>query len=192
MHDQGPPLSITTQRLVLRPWSPTDAPDLLALHGRSKEPLRRWYGGLLARPEVTLDEVGTYLQEARRAFGTRAEIGYAARDAASGALVGGGVLHHIDWSVPKARIGYFVHADHTGQGHAGAIAAALTRMAFHRLGLQRIEIRVAIGNAASAAIPRKLGYRFLTVFERTKRAANGDLWDLEIHVRHDANGLPDL
>lgn len=43
---------------------------------------------------------------------------------------------------------------------------------------------------ASHTVPRKLGYRFLTVFEKNKVEADGTLWDLEIHVRFDDTNLP--
>lgn len=56
-------------------------------------------------------------------------------------------------------IGYWVHVDHVGRGLATAAARALTTAALALPGVDRVEIHCDRSNAASAAIPRKLGYR---------------------------------
>jgi RimJ/RimL family protein N-acetyltransferase len=79
-----------------------------------------------------------------------------------------------------------------GHGYATEIAHILTRMAFEKLGFERLEIRSDINNPASGGVARRLGFEFLTVFKKNKRSPSGELWDLEIHARLDAAGLPDM
>jgi len=55
-------------------------------------------------------------------------------------------------------IGYWVHREHTGRGLATAAARALTEAALALPGITRAEIHCDESNAASAAVPRKLGY----------------------------------
>ncbi|WP_180290420.1 GNAT family N-acetyltransferase [Streptomyces sp. TLI_171] len=55
-------------------------------------------------------------------------------------------------------IGYWVHHEHTGRGLATAAARALTEAALALPGIARTEIHCDETNAASAAVPRKLGY----------------------------------
>ncbi|MFC8721217.1 GNAT family N-acetyltransferase, partial [Kitasatospora sp. NPDC057198] len=55
-------------------------------------------------------------------------------------------------------IGYWVHREHTGRGLATAAARALTDAALALPGITRAEIHCDEANAASAAVPRKLGY----------------------------------
>ena len=45
-----------------------------------------------------------------------------------------------------------------GKGYAREVAAALTRVAFRVCGVDRVEIRVDPGNAASLRVPRVLGF----------------------------------
>ncbi|MFF7989615.1 GNAT family N-acetyltransferase [Kitasatospora xanthocidica] len=56
-------------------------------------------------------------------------------------------------------IGYWVATGYVGRGIATAAAGALTETALALPGITRVEIRCDRANAASAAVPRKLGYR---------------------------------
>ncbi|MFD9686589.1 GNAT family N-acetyltransferase [Kitasatospora sp. NPDC059088] len=67
-------------------------------------------------------------------------------------------------------IGYWVAARHVGRGIATAAAGALTQAALALPGIARVEIRCDRANTASAAVPRKLGYRLDRVTEAAVRA----------------------
>jgi RimJ/RimL family protein N-acetyltransferase len=56
-------------------------------------------------------------------------------------------------------IGYWVDRDHTGRSLATNGAAALTEAALALPGVERVEIHCDQANLASAAVPRKLGFR---------------------------------
>lgn len=56
-------------------------------------------------------------------------------------------------------IGYWVGAEHVGRGIATTAARALTEAALALPGIERVEIRCDRANTASAAVPRRLGYR---------------------------------
>lgn len=75
-----------------------------------------------------------------------------------GRLVGGIGLHRrIGRSALE--IGYWVHVDHTRRGIATSAARALTDTGFALRGIERMEIHCDEANLASAAVPRRLGYR---------------------------------
>ncbi|MQS11625.1 GNAT family N-acetyltransferase [Streptomyces kaniharaensis] len=67
-------------------------------------------------------------------------------------------------------IGYWVGTRHVGRGIATAAAGALTSAALALPGIARTEIRCDQANGASAAVPRKLGYRLDRVAEAAVRA----------------------
>lgn len=56
-------------------------------------------------------------------------------------------------------IGYWVHVDHVGRGYATAAVRALSDAALVLPDVDRVEIRCDEANLASAAVPRRLGYR---------------------------------
>ncbi len=74
-------------------------------------------------------------------------------------------------------IGYWIHVDHTGQGYATETSAALTKVAFLIEGMDRVEIHCDPANAASAAIPRKLGYTHEATLRRRTHWPDGKVED---------------
>lgn len=186
------PSSITTSRLFFRPWQDFDADILTDYQMRNRDPLALWYGGLLAKKDASPRDIADHIQNTIAGSKDISFIEYAVFSADDNELVGTGSLHTIDKTVPKARIGYTVDSSQNGKGYATDIANVMTRLAFDRLHLERLEIRTATRNPASGKIPRKLGYNYLAVFEKNKRGSDSTLWDLEIHVRFDPNDLPDI
>jgi RimJ/RimL family protein N-acetyltransferase len=71
-------------------------------------------------------------------------------------------------------IGYWTAAGHTRRGYAAAAAQALTSVAMALPGVRHVEIHCDEANIASAAIPRKLGYR-LDRMEAHEREAPGEV-----------------
>jgi RimJ/RimL family protein N-acetyltransferase len=73
----------------------------------------------------------------------------------------------------RLEIGYWVHVDHVRHGHAGRAAALLTQLWRDQRDEARVEIRCDEANAASAAIPRRLGYTLEAVIDEP-RATPGE------------------
>jgi len=77
---------------------------------------------------------------------------------ANRALCGVASYHPIDWDNRSVSIGYWLAADHQGRGLMTRAVRALVIHAFQDLGLNRVEIRCAVGNRKSRAIPVRLGF----------------------------------
>ena len=58
-------------------------------------------------------------------------------------------------------IGYWLRADATGRGYASEATEALVRAAFAHLAVARVVVCHHPANAASGAVPRRLGFRCL-------------------------------
>jgi RimJ/RimL family protein N-acetyltransferase len=67
-------------------------------------------------------------------------------------------------------IGYWIAVSHTRRGLGTAAARAMTPVALGMPGVLRVEIHCDEANAASAAIPRKLGYRLDGVYPHEPEA----------------------
>ncbi|MFJ9611470.1 GNAT family N-acetyltransferase [Kitasatospora sp. NPDC101176] len=90
-------------------------------------------------------------------------------DAEPGGVIGAFGLHGRIG--PGAlEIGYWVAARHAGRGIATTATAALTEAALALPGIARVEIHCDEANGASAAVPRKLGYRLDRVAAAAVRA----------------------
>lgn len=98
------------------------------------------------------------ISEAEEMWEAGADYTYSVFAVGDGALAGSIGLHRRvgDGGI---EIGYWIAEGAIGRGYATAAAAALTSVALTLPGVERVEIHCDEANAASAAIPRKLGYR---------------------------------
>jgi RimJ/RimL family protein N-acetyltransferase len=78
-------------------------------------------------------------------------------DAASGEVVGGGMLHHLDGERKIVEIGYFVLPHARRRGIATTIARLLAEHAF-ALGIERVAAYVNVGNTASERVAERAGF----------------------------------
>jgi RimJ/RimL family protein N-acetyltransferase len=153
---RGPAYRIETDRLVIRCWSPPDAPLLREAIADSLAELAAWMPWVHGEPAPVDDHLDR-LRRFRGQFDLGHDYVYAILDPDETRVLGGSGLHPRVG--PDAfEIGYWVRTSHAGQGIATEASAVLTRVGLEIMGADRIEIRVAEGNAASVAIPRKLGY----------------------------------
>ncbi len=89
------------------------------------------------------------------------------------AIIGVAGFHGIDWFNRSTSIGYWLAEDRQGRGTMTEAVRALTALAFDTWGLNRVEIRAAVGNLRSAAIPRRLGFTEEGVLRQAERHADG-------------------
>jgi len=150
------PYRIETERLVIRPYDPRDAPLLKDAVERSREHLWPWMPWTPAAPEP-LDDVVQRLRSFRAQFDADENwiMGIWARDESR--LLGGTGLHPRGGD-GSLEIGYWVAADATGQGIATETTAVLTRVGFEVIELDRIDLQIEPANERSAKVARKLGF----------------------------------
>lgn len=72
----------------------------------------------------------------------------------------------------SAELGYWLAADTQGRGVMTAAASTLVDHAFSALELNRVEIRVAVGNARSRAIPERLGFKPEGILREAERVGD--------------------
>ena len=151
------PYRIETARLVLRCYDPEDAPLLKDAVDRSLDHLRPWMPWTPDEPEP-LDAVYERLREFRAQYDRDENwiMGVFSPDDAR--CLGGTGLHPSREGDEGREIGYWIAADEVGQGYATELTAALTRVGFELLGLDRIVIRVDPANEQSGRVPAKLGF----------------------------------
>jgi RimJ/RimL family protein N-acetyltransferase len=77
------------------------------------------------------------------------------------------------WGRKAFEIGYWIRASRSGEGLGTEATAALARVGIELCGAGRIEIRVDPENAASLAIPRKLGFTEEGRLRRVLHGADG-------------------
>jgi RimJ/RimL family protein N-acetyltransferase len=147
---------VLTDRLLLRPYAPDDAPLVKESVDASLEHLRTFMDWAWAAPEP-IGVIRKRLRAFRDAFRRGDDWIYGLFERDGSAMVGGAGLHRR--LGPEAlEIGYWIRASRVRQGLATEAAAALTRLAFEWCGALRVEIHVDPANTPSLAVAERLGY----------------------------------
>jgi RimJ/RimL family protein N-acetyltransferase len=164
--------SILTARLLLRSWSAADAPDLIEAVESSLPELAVWmpWARDWARER---EEVVERLSGFRAAFEEGRDWTYGVFDPGGRTVLGGAGLH-TRLGPGALEIGYWIRTDATRRGYATEAAAALTRMAMERHGVERVEIRCDAANVASARVPERLGYGRTSVIDSPLPTLEGE------------------
>lgn len=85
-----------------------------------------------------------------------------------------------DWINHKTELGYWLIEKMQGKGIATDCVKELAKFAFKKLGMNRVQIKVACGNEKSASIPKRLGFQ-LEGTERAGEFHHGKYLDLEVY-----------
>lgn len=98
-------------------------------------------------------------------------------------------IHYINPFNRAGAIGYWISAAASGNGIVTRSCTAVTDYGFRVLGLHRIEIKAAVHNLKSRAIPEKLGFTREGLL-RQAELVNGTYFDLVLYamVSHEWKG----
>ncbi|WP_437549394.1 GNAT family N-acetyltransferase [Sorangium sp. So ce367] len=181
MTGERPPDRILTARLTLRAWRPEDAPLIREAIDTSLAHLRPWMPWAVHEPS-SVEATAALLEKFRDDFTAGRDFHYGIFTRDERAVLGGTGLHPRIG--PGAiEIGYWLRETATRCGYATEAVAGLTRVALEELGVSRVEIRCDPRNTASAAVPRRLGYRHVTTLEANALTPAGEPRDTMVWVQ---------
>ena len=145
------PATLHTERLVLRPFVPADAPRIQELAGERDVALNTMHIPH-PYPEGGAEEwIAT--QDEKREHGN---VIFAIDD---GGFVGGIGLR-VQREFDRAEIGYWIGKPIWGRGYATEAAGAIIRLGFEEMNLNRIYAGYFSRNAASARVMVKNGMKY--------------------------------
>jgi RimJ/RimL family protein N-acetyltransferase len=169
---------VHTDRLVLRCWSPEDAPALRRVLDACDAHLRPMIPFMKDEPRF-LQQTAQWLRGHRAAFDLGQMYRYAVFDAEEQNLVGENML--LARVGPGGlEIGYWTHKDAIGKGFATEASSAMIRVAFEIEKVKRVEIMCAPENKASASIPARLGFTHEATLKKRALDSEGDICDLMV------------
>ena len=161
--------------------------ELELLHDRLAEPLfrsvdqcRAYLGAWLSWVDQTdiVADTREFIRQSGFAFSEGRALRCAIRY--EGVICGSVSLEAIDRANDSADVGYWLDERYQGRGIVTRCVTELSRLAFEDLGLHRLTIRAATGNAKSAAIPERLGWTFEGVL-REQEALRGERLDMRLY-----------
>jgi ribosomal-protein-serine acetyltransferase len=166
------------QDIDLRLLSEADAAGLFRLVDENRSHLRRWLPWL--ETSTSVEHTREFIKGTLKRFADFAGFVYAVEF--QGSLVGVVGHNSIDKANQISYPGYWLSESHVGRGIMTCAVRALIEHAFAELHLNRIDIRVAVGNQKSQAIPDRLGFTREGVIRDAE-------WLYDRFVDHTVNGL---
>ena len=152
MHEQP---TLETERLLLRPLMPDDAPAVARLAGR-----REIADTTISIPHPYSEEQARYwIAESAGLFAQGKSVVFGVQLKRGGNLAGGIGLRDIDTEHSLAELGFWVAVEYWGQGYATEAARAVIGFAFEQLGLNRVYAHHMVRNPASGRALAKLGMK---------------------------------
>lgn len=151
-----PLLPVSTERLLLRLFTPDDLEDLYAYQGLSE--VARY----LYRPPLSREQCVQSL--ARRAAGTAwakdgDDLVVAVCPVGEAKVVGEVVLKLASARARQVEIGWVFNPAYGGRGYATEAARAVAALAFAELGAHRLFARLDVLNTGSVRVCERLGMR---------------------------------
>ena len=144
--------TLTTERLILRPYSPADAPELQKLIGD-------YAIALTTRIPYPYEDgmAEEWIGQQPESYVKREAVNFAITHRREGFLIGGTGLNSISRQAERAELGYWIGTPYWGQGYGTEAARAVVRYGFETLGLNRIYAYHTARNPASGRIMQKVG-----------------------------------
>jgi ribosomal-protein-serine acetyltransferase len=143
-------------RVAIRPYRGDETPLLYQAARESISEVNPWLPW--CHEQYSEDEAKLWIEGRIAAFREDTEYQFNISDAA-GAFLGGCGLNMIDRAHFRANLGYWVRSSACRRGVATQAVKALAAWAFANTDLIRLEIVVALGNAASLRVAEKAGAR---------------------------------
>jgi len=167
MNSTPVPCDLRSERLYFRPWQKADAVLLLPVLEANVDHLGEWIPAHVSAP-APLDELelrlAGFADDFQAGRNWRFGIFSADRSAVLGevSLFPRSAEGRVDFaSADRLEIGYWLRRDVTGRGYATEATRAVLGFAIAMPRISTIEIHCDPGNTASAAVPRRLGFRLV-------------------------------
>jgi ribosomal-protein-serine acetyltransferase len=148
---------------------PRHAGALFALVDPNRDHLRPWLPWVdrTLRVEDSLAFIRSALQQLARHEGFHLGLWWGRE------LTGVLGVPWMDGANGRAGLGYWLGAAFQGRGLMTRSVAALLDFLFDEWGLHRVQIRAAVANARSRAVPERLGFRLEGVLRGVERLSDG-------------------
>lgn len=153
MSSTFPNVSISTERLVLRPLDEDDVPALAEM--MNDEQIAAWTDVPQPFTEQSARHWITAYAPAERTGGRGLDL--AVTEFLTQRLVGIVQLTRTDWHVRSTELSYIIAPWARGEGYASEAALATAQWLFGDQKFERIEIRTAADNTASQQVAQKIG-----------------------------------
>ena len=161
--------------LVLRPIMPLDAEDIFNTIASERDYLGQWLP--FVAQTSTINDTITYLNSIIKAEDDKNVYTIRYHDQFAG-LLG---FNASDSFNSKTEMGYWIREQFQHKGIMTRCVQTLCNFAFSKMDINRIQVKCAVGNTPSSAIPKRLGFQLEGIERDGELLSDGKYADLEVY-----------
>ena len=166
-----------SENITLNSLTSNDAKDIFNTLNSQREYLGKWLPFVAYTTSIEFTQ--TFVDSAINTPQESVEPTFTIRK--SGEFIGLIGFKATDKGNRKTEIGYWLSEQYQGQGVVTQAVKKLCEYAFKELNINRVQIKCAVGNTPSIAIPKRLGFTFEGIERAGELVSNDIFYDLEIY-----------
>ncbi len=162
---------------TIRLIGPDDLEGYFNLVNNNRNRLEDFFAGTVkytANLESTRDYLAKIVEQQR----DRTHYSFVVVDDLTSTIIGSAQVKNIDWSIPKAEIGYYVDRAYEGRGIVSRATGMVIDFSLNELKMSKLLIRAHQANIASRKVAEKNGFRLEGIITRDYKTTRGEVVDL--------------
>lgn len=171
------PTTLETKRLWLNKYKNGEGKKFFNLMQHNHDRLKNTFPISLAASD-SMENAESWIQRKVTGWMEGTMFSFAIHDKGSGAFIGDSIIKNVDWTVPKAELGYFITKEFEGKGLMQEVLCALHEFAFTLLGLEKLYLKISTTNLRSCKLAERCGYSLEGTLKQDYRTADGFLSDI--------------
>jgi ribosomal-protein-serine acetyltransferase len=148
---------LSSDGITLRRYRAADIPLVHEAARESISEISPWMSW--CHPDYSIEESATFVLSRDDGWAHQVDYSFVITDSETGTFLGSVGLNYFNRDHLFANLGYWVRTSRTRRGAATTATILTARFGLRDLGLQRIEIVVAVANKASQRVAEKAGAR---------------------------------
>lgn len=148
----------------------------------NRKRLEDFFAGTVAVTK-TLEDTKTHLADVTEKLAVRKYFPFVITDNTTGRIIGSIQVKSVDWSIPKAELGYYIDGGYEGKGIITKAVAFIVGFCFDELGLDKLYIRTYEQNTGSRKVAEKNGFELEGIIRKDYKTTSGKVVDLMYYGR---------
>ena len=166
----------------MRLLSLEDLDPYFKLVQRNRERLADFFVGTVSRTK-TYKEAQEFVEEMIRMTISNTYFPYLIIDETEKSIIGFIDLKNIDWTIPKAEIGFYIDEPYTGKGIITKALQQICEYCFKEKGFQKLFLRTHPENVSAQRVAEKCGFELEGKIRKDYKTTSGELIDLNYYGR---------
>jgi RimJ/RimL family protein N-acetyltransferase len=162
---------------TIRPVELSDLPEYFNLIETNRKRLEDFFAGTVAITK-DLGQTRAHLADIVGKMEKRNYFSFVVVDEPSNKLVASIQVKSVDWSIPKAELGYYIDEKFEGKGIITRATSLIIDYCFRELKLDKLYIRTHHANVSSRKVAEKNGFLLEGTIRKDYRTTKGELVDL--------------